>query len=527
MKCLKNNIIYILPIAIHLFLLLQMSFFPYPEMFVYSYLTENGLLPYKQITDQHFPGLMFLPVNFYSLGIDTVAEMRIVHIVLTVLTDVVFIAVLKKVFKKNRHVFIGLTLYIFWQLYFEGHVLWIESFLTPLLLSAFGFLLIYFEKKKTKHLYTTSLLLGTALVFKQTVVPLTALIFLYLLIKKVRFRELFISGIIISAPILLVFLYFYKLGVLTDFIYWTLTFNLTVFNEMGKTKPEITDVLKLLPTFGVSMLYITYIFIKQYLYKHHSVILNLIRDLVTKIRKILPSRMVYTEQGRSARSQNNKGSDLFSGESYDVVNLVGIYFIGCLFFAYARFDYIHLQPALPFAVIILSMLIVNLSIMCQVSSIKYQVSSFLLIAFRVALSFAYCLLSLFIFVPYFRFNNHPGVSPMLNDPETLELVSTVKNITKKNEKIFAIGTYPHIYYLTNTIPSGSFFTFQFSWFMIVNENRVYRGIIEDPPALIVRDATSEVGGYRLSDYMQNINRYINENYEMVNKVNNIEILIKI
>ncbi len=55
-------------ILIHIFITFKLIFFPYPELFIYPYLTNHGLLPYKQILDQHFPGLMFLPINFNNLG---------------------------------------------------------------------------------------------------------------------------------------------------------------------------------------------------------------------------------------------------------------------------------------------------------------------------------------------------------------------------------------------------------------------------------------------------------------------------
>ncbi|KKQ82796.1 MAG: hypothetical protein UT06_C0036G0001 [Candidatus Woesebacteria bacterium GW2011_GWA1_38_8] len=434
-------------IFIHIFILLQLMFFPYPELFIYSYLTDKGLLPYKQIIDQHFPGVMFLPINLYSLGIDTLQEMRMIYFALIISSDLIFTKILKKIFNKNVYMLLGFLLYIFWQIYFEGHVFWIESFITPLILLAFGFLLNFFENRRIRNLYFAALSVGIALVFKQTVLPLAGLVFLYLFFKRIHFKNLLLGGIIFIIPILLVTLYFSKIGVLRDFFYWTVTFNLTIFNEMGKTRPDIIGFAKILPVFGVSVVALLYYLIRK-------------KD--------------------------------------NIVNLTGIFLFGCLFFAYARFDHIHLQPALPFALILLTMLIV------AVSRIPYPV------VFRVALSVAYCILSLYIFIPNFRFYNKPGVSPMFNDAETAVIVEKVK-----------------IYYLTETMPPGNVFTFQFPWFMKVAEQTILTGIVNSPPKVVIRDLNAEVGGYSLAEYMQDIDQYIVENYVLVDYENNIEVLVKI
>ena len=439
-------------------------FFPYPELFIYSYLTDKGLLPYKQIIDQHFPGVMFLPINLYSLGIDTLQEMRMIYFALIISSDLIFTKILKKIFNKNVYMLLGFLLYIFWQIYFEGHVFWIESFITPLILLAFGFLLNFFENRRIRNLYFAALSVGIALVFKQTVLPLAGLVFLYLFFKRIHFKNLLLGGIIFIIPILLVTLYFSKIGVLRDFFYWTVTFNLTIFNEMGKTRPDIIGFAKILPVFGVSVVALLYYLIRK-------------KD--------------------------------------NIVNLTGIFLFGCLFFAYARFDHIHLQPALPFALILLTMLIV------AVSRIPYPV------VFRVALSVAYCILSLYIFIPNFRFYNKPGVSPMFNDAETAVIVEKVKEYSNKGDTIFAFGTHPHIYYLTETMPPGNVFTFQFPWFMKVAEQTILTGIVNSPPKVVIRDLNAEVGGYSLAEYMQDIDQYIVENYVLVDYENNIEVLVKI
>jgi hypothetical protein len=401
---------------------------------------------------------MFLPVNLYSLGITTIQKMRLMHLSMIVLTDLVYLAISTKIIKKRIWVILSLIIYIFWQIYLEGHVLWIESFITPLLLIGFLMMLRYEEKRDPIALYTSAFVVGISAVFKQTVAPLILLIFFYLSIKKTGFRRILMTFFIASIPIIFVLIYFSKLGVINDFFYWTITFNLSMFAQMGKTYPTIAGILKIMPIFGVSILMALISYIKR-------------------------------------------------EKRFHILTI--FFLVGALFFAYARFDFIHLQPALPFSILILIAFLGN---------IRPKVLFPVIII--------YLAFSLYIFIPNFKFNSKPGVSPMFNDPVTLDLIKKVNFYRKNNKIIFASGTYPHIYYLTGTMPPSDMLSFQFPWFMKVNEEKILTGIIESPPCLVVQDKKSEVGGYMLSEYMQNITKYIDSNYKVIDKVQNIEILLK-
>ena len=145
-------------IFIHLYLLSRMIFFPYPELFIYPYLTQQGLIPYKQIFDQHFPGIMFFPINLASLGIDTPAEMKVLNYLLVISSHVLIFLCSKKVFKlvpqnqKNMPASIKALhvnlLFTIWQPFFEGNVLWIDSFSQLLLLLCF-YIGLSLKKRKT------------------------------------------------------------------------------------------------------------------------------------------------------------------------------------------------------------------------------------------------------------------------------------------------------------------------------------------------------------------------------------------
>lgn len=280
-------LILFLIISAHVFILTKLIFFPYPELFIYPYLTDQGLKPYSQILDQHFPGFMFFPVNLDNLGVNTPEAARLWSIAVVVIIHIMLFLIGKTIFKSGKKTILVNILFLVWHPFFEGWVLWIDSFLPLLLLPAFYTLL----KKK---IFVTGILLGLAVVFKQTVIPLSFLIFIYIFLttRSINIILRFLSGML--TPIFFMIVYFLKIGVFGDFWYWTVVFNLTTYAQTGTKAP---------PSLG----YIT---------------------------RIL---MVYSTS-----------TVAFFNKERKVVYLLFIFLIGSLIGAFERGDFVHLQPSLPF-----------------------------------------------------------------------------------------------------------------------------------------------------------------------------------
>ena len=202
---------------LHALILWILEFAPYPELFIYPYLASSGFLPYRDILDQHFPGLMFFPLNFFSLGFRDPLSFKLLLILVVTLTSV-------WIYKISRSRLGGLF-YVLWQPFFEGNQLWLDIFLPIFTLPAFYF----FQLQKW---FLTGLFLGLGVVFKQTLVPLVAFVGLTLLLRR-RFSALVKFSAAVLLPSLLMRLYFYKLGILGDFWFWTIKFNLSVFAASG------------------------------------------------------------------------------------------------------------------------------------------------------------------------------------------------------------------------------------------------------------------------------------------------------
>lgn len=440
-------------ICLHLFILSKLIFFPYPELFIYSYLTKIGLIPYKQIFDQHFPGVMFFPINLATLGIDTPNEARILHLGIVAITHLILFKISKKLFKSSLILYFPNLLYLLWQPFFEGYILWIDSFAVPLLLLGFYFLI---DIKKKKHLFYSGLFLGMSLLFKQVVAPLIFFLWTYqfYLLKSFKKTMPYLLGLTIPVSVLIIWIT--ALHVWREFFYWTVTFNLTTFSQMGRKYPDLNGLVKTLPIIGIG-------------------IISLIFGYTRKLK--------YT-------------------------TLITIFLIGSLAFAYARFDFVHLQPTLAFSIIATTFLVRKLS--------TYTLKVWL---------FSYFLISLILLIPFYK--NNWGKRTLFFGEFEKNISEKVLKYADSGETIFALGTTPHVYYLTKTRPPGNVFVFQFPWFMQVAEQKILQGILADPPKVVIRDKNAKVGGLNLIEFMPNIGKYIENYYKVIDHVGGTEIMIRI
>ncbi len=448
----SRKITLVLIILVHLSILSILIFFPYPELFIYSYLTKSGLLPYKQIFDQHFPGLLFLPVNFATLGITTPNSMRVVHYLLLAANHILIYKVAKKTIS-DRYVLIPNLLYLFWQPFIEGYTFWIENMITPQLLLVY---LIHFRKESLWKYFVMGIILGISLVFKQVSIIIFILLLATYWIFNRNIKNILVLLLGFIIPPLLMVVYFIGIGVWSDFWFWTVKFNLTTFAKMGKTQPGLKDIIKISPIFLV-LFYSLDILIKE-------------------------KREIF------------KDARLLAG-----------LLVGSAFFAYARFDMVHLQPFIALAAVFIGIVF------------PY---------FRKRIKYIVLTCSIFICIyPIVKYYG-PGKVMQFGRDE-MAVAEKVKSLTNNGDSVYSQATIPHIYQLTNTLPPGRVFVFQFPWFMIEAGDRIYNGILEDNPKIIIRDKKAEVDGYLLLDFQKKISEYIESNYEIIDTVNGIDILTKI
>ena len=250
-------IILFLIILIHIFLLSKLVFFPYPELFIYPYLVEKGLVPYKQIFDQHFPGVMFFPINLATLGIDSVSEMRLVNYLLVFLAHSLIYKISSKIFINSpRFLFVPNILFMLWHPFMEGYVLWVDSFAQVGLLISYYFFL---SNSRWKDLIT-GITIGLVLLLKQTVFPLILILLLYFLLSRWAKTKVFKFIIGVSFCIILLILWVVAKGILKEFLYWTFTFNLTIFAQMGRKYGSIGQIARIIPLFLPTLIFLFFYF---------------------------------------------------------------------------------------------------------------------------------------------------------------------------------------------------------------------------------------------------------------------------
>ena len=288
-------------LLVHWFLLFQTVFWPAQEFRTFPYLTSMGLVPYKDIVDQHFPGLFFFPVNLFSLGLATPGGLRFIQLLLVAITQIgIFIFTKKKTQSILLAVLISFS-YLFIQIFFEGYVLWVDSFIPPLLFVSFILLENAHSTSSWMRYFIAGILIAIACFFKQTAGLVGITVVLYLMVTKVKAKNIiaFFGGFTI--PLVSLFLYEAIQGAWNYFVEYTVIFNLTIYSRYGGRAPTIKEIILLgliiLPTIGISIYGIF---------------------------------------------QKKRNFSL----------LILVFVLPLLFFLGGRYDFVHFQPFLPFAAIV-------------------------------------------------------------------------------------------------------------------------------------------------------------------------------
>ncbi len=428
----------------HAFILTKIIFFPYPELFIYPYLTNHGLKPYAQILDQHFPGLMFLPLNFDNLGMNNEVAARVWLIGIVIITQVLLFFIARHFIKSNYKALLVNVLYLAWQPFFEGWNLWIDNFLPIVLLPAF------YSVYKKKFIFT-GVLIGMGVIFKQTLIPLSILVLFYIFWseRNLKMGLKYLLGVI--PPVALMVLYFVDIGVFPDFWYWTVVFNLTIYAAAGTQIPtSIGFISRVLFVYAASLFSI--------FFKHKRLVIIFLMFLT-----------------------------------------------GSLVGAFDRANFVHFQPSLPLAIL------------------GTVLGFFSLPKKKMILSFGLYLVVLIWWQNIF-YKGHISNKVLFFDQQTYALANKIKKYTKPGEKIFVFGAAPHLYQMSQTLPAGNVFVFQFPWFLKVAQERILEGIKLDQPEIIVADRTAETENIKITDFAKDLDQYIQKNYQVIDSVGTAEIL---
>jgi hypothetical protein len=441
-------------VAFHSFILTKLIFFPYPELFVYPFLAENGLLPYSQIFDQHFPSFLMLPVNISDFGLTTPSSARVFLIILVGLSQVLLFLVARRFLKKEKYALLVNICYLVLQPLFEGYIFWIDTFLVPVLLFSAYFLLKFFDEKKIIFLVLSGLALGGGVFLKQSVLPVFLLVGLSVYLARESIKDLAVFLGIGAIPTVLLLLWVYQKAIFPEFFYWTVRFNFEVYGQMARKFPTPSQLARL----GVYLLPAIFLFVMKF----------------RKDVKILT---------------------------------LSLFLFASILPVFSRFEFVHLQPALPFMVLFLVVFLLT-------THTRIVVPVFLVILLATAL-----------WLPGF-YRGHLGSSVYFFDPDTVASAKIVKSLTGPSDPIFVFGPQPVIYPLADRLPSGKVFTVTVPWNMYAAGDKILQSIKSDPPKIVLRDSAAEIDGKKVVDFANDLEDYITTNYVKTGQVGGNEILIQ-
>jgi len=448
----RKSILFLIIIA-HVSILSLIKFFPYPEIFIYPYLVRKGLLPYKDIFDQHFPSLLFSPVNFASLGVNSEVSARFFNLLLIVMNHILLFSSANFILKRQRKkALIANILYLLIQPLFEGNFFWLGSLASFFVLLSFYLLLKLRSEREVSlsFLVFLGLILGMLLFIKQSMLPFFAifLVFVFLELKSLRnFLILFFSSLL---PFSLSLLWIFNKNIFSDFFYWSVIFNLEIYAEMARKLPNTSQLIRF-TLFWMTI--IIFCFVKR--------------------------REKYFPEFFSLLSAS-------------------------FFLILPRFEFVHLQPTIPI-------------LLLAFEKIRVKFANFAKI-----LSFLWILV-LVIWWPRFLSKNFLKESPTF-DSVYFEISRRIQSLPGEKNQIFVFGTSPIIYVITNTIPPTPFSLF-LPWNLSAKEESILNGLKINMPSIVVRDIEASVDGKKVIEFSSRINRFVEENYKVVEEVGSNQILL--
>lgn len=235
---------------LHAATLSNLVFFPFPEFFVLPYFTNHGLIPYKQIVDQHAPGLFFLPVNAGTLGLHGVEMARIWLIIITCISSLFIFLTTRLISKSSLIGLLASLIFYFWHAFWGGWTLWIDSLIPLILVPAFYISFKIAESKNNKLAAILGIIFGLGIGLKQTILPLAIFtpIILSFILRDYKVILYFIIGFL-PIPILLV-LYFLRLGIFLDVFYWAGIFNTSVYPQLSRKGPEYPTAFQMIISYS-------------------------------------------------------------------------------------------------------------------------------------------------------------------------------------------------------------------------------------------------------------------------------------
>ncbi len=210
------------------------------EFSLYPYLISAGLLPYKDIVDQHFPSLFFGTFSLPFALVNSPEKLLFILTGLNLATTFLLFATLKKLKADNYQLWT--LIFSLLLIFFSANTLWIETFICFLLALVFYL--------NTNGGWVAGITIGT-LISQIVLMRPTLVIFLlgyYIFLVKNKV-PVFIGAVVGSAFSIL---YLIRHDIVGDFYNVAIIFNRDVYANLQSPSPSLRQIL------SVSLLAITF-----------------------------------------------------------------------------------------------------------------------------------------------------------------------------------------------------------------------------------------------------------------------------
>ena len=437
-------------LLVHLLLLINTQFTLWPEMVVYPYLLNNNFLLYQDIINPYPPILTWFLAIFAKIFGYLPPPYQILTWVIILIIDLSIYIISQKVFKNKLFTLSSVAFFAVLSIPFGVNGLWFDLVQTPFILWALYFFYKFLNAKAKnilKYNFFISFLLVTIAFFIKQQVFWVALLFVAFGLSKYRFDVLkFLKNhyqASLPLGVLFIFhvLYFFVQGTLANFAFWVFYFPAFLASKMPGYI-LLPSAKQMLIVFALFVFFVP-----------------------TMVRK---SQILF------------------------LVTLAVL-----ILFAYPRFDYFHLVPALAVIAVVFG------------PNFEYLKKSVIHVKgfFLLALIF----LGLFTF-RYFQ--NHWHKEVRFFEQEVLKNARVVDLIAEEGKTVYLQNAPDQLLSLSGTLPPKPWAD-DFPWYLEVPnlQKKVVDNLEKDKPRYIIFQPYFEGEKYGLGSYRpDDIADYIDNNY---------------
>ena len=449
--------ILLLIFPLHLYLLLNLQFTAWPEMFSYAFLRNNGFLLYKDMIQPYPPVLIMSLSTIFNIFGYRLWVLKAFTWGLILVNDVLVYLIAKKLSGSQRWSLAGVAFYVLLQPFLDGNMLWFDLAFVPPLLVATYLLLQWLKQPSNRALLITGgLFLGIGALIKQTAGIFLVIGGLWLLFakkSKKRVKNLFYF---LVGPLTLGLVLALRLlteGAFVNFINWIFIYPLTKWGKFPG-------------------------YVQTYLSTRDAAILLLLLAPIGAVFLRLKTK-VFKDKA---------------------LQLILLFLLGSLTAIYPRFSFFHFQAALAFIAILFAYILRN-----------FKIDPVLL--------GLYFLLLLFIVLKPVLARDWQKEARFYGQDD-IELAQTISEKVPRGELVYLLGPHSGLYTMAERLPP-KLWVDNFGWYLEIAgiQEEVLNRWEQNPPDYVFWQEPSPGNWHDLGTYRpKKITKWIKDNYTKAEEV---------